>query len=156
VIVLGIDPGSRSGWALVCDGKLARSGVWQLKTENDRPGQRFRRFRDCLVGVIDLGPAAVNLIGYEQRKGQGGSYAAHLHGGIVAHIEELAERHGVPYTSVHPSTLKLWATGYGKADKAAMMAEASRRAGRDVIENNEADAILVALHTWETCKELVF
>jgi Holliday junction resolvasome RuvABC endonuclease subunit len=156
VIVLGVDPGTRSGFALVADGALLASGVWQLKTENDRPGQRFRRFRDCLVSVVDLGPAAVNLIGYEQRKGQGGSYAAHLHGGIVAHIEELAERHGVPYTSVHPSTLKLWATGSGRADKALMMRAASNLAGRDITENNEADAILVALHTWETCKELVF
>lgn len=50
-----------------------------------------------------------------------------------------AEKVGVPIVLVHPSALKRFATGNGKADKEAMVA-AAVAAGAAVLTDNEADA----------------
>jgi Holliday junction resolvasome RuvABC endonuclease subunit len=47
---------------------------------------------------------------------------------------------GVPYVYVNAMTLKVYATGRGGADKAAMMRAARERAGRVFRDDNECDA----------------
>ena len=51
---------------------------------------------------------------------------------------------------VHTTELKKWAAGSGRADKAAMVEACRRRSGRDPRDDNEADAILIALWGAET------
>jgi hypothetical protein len=46
----------------------------------------------------------------------------------------------VPYVHISPGTLKAFATGNGKADKAAMILAAYKRAGREFVDDNECDA----------------
>ena len=54
-------------------------------------------------------------------------------------------RHGVPYALINPSTLKLYATGNGHADKAAMVAAAYRLLPQVTTRtNDEADAVWLA------------
>lgn len=50
----------------------------------------------------------------------------------------------VPHTFVPPATLKVFATGRGKADKGAMIAEAVRRLGYEGSQADEADALWLA------------
>lgn len=48
-------------------------------------------------------------------------------------------RYGAPYVLVNPSTLKLYATGYGSADKASMAVAALTYAGREFTGDKGGD-----------------
>jgi crossover junction endodeoxyribonuclease RuvC len=50
--------------------------------------------------------------------------------------------YGIPWVEVHPSTLKLYATGNGRASKADMLTAARGRLGKHLFaaDHNEADA----------------
>ena len=52
-----------------------------------------------------------------------------------------ADARGIPCEAVNSSTLKLRATGDGRASKAAMIEAASRYAGEPVEDHNAADAV---------------
>lgn len=58
----------------------------------------------------------------------------------------IAETMKIPYITANNKTVKKWATGSGNAGKPEIMEEARRRApGVDVKDDNQADAILLAL-----------
>lgn len=67
---------------------------------------------------------------------QGGGALMMLHGAVRT---ELLDR-GVPYVLVYPVTLKIYATGDSRADKAAMIAAAQQHTGRRFADDNQADA----------------
>jgi Holliday junction resolvasome RuvABC endonuclease subunit len=55
----------------------------------------------------------------------------------------------IPVSDIPTLTLKKWATGTGKADKAMMMAEAEKRTGKHYESDDEADAVLISLSAHE-------
>lgn len=59
--------------------------------------------------------------------------------GLAAHAEAAAFRHRLLFRMQNIGALKKWATGYGAADKANMMA-AAKRMGWSPKTDNEADA----------------
>lgn len=61
-------------------------------------------------------------------------------------VKEVAKRYRIKVAEVTPGTLKKWATGNGRAEKPEMVAAACAKAGREVLDHNEADAILLAFY----------
>lgn len=140
--ILGIDPGSRTGWALLEAGERLASGTWDLSKLDG--GARLVRLQDALRDTITV--ARVDLVAYEVVMGHGpsGSLAAHLYGAIVGVLLLTCARLQVPTRGVHVGTAKKLATGSGKADKRAMVRAARDRWGIPVT-HDEADALWIAL-----------
>ena len=131
--ILEIDPGTYLGWALGIDGKPSYWGVQTFDLRRgESPGIRYLRLRgwlkDMAVNIEKLG-FSLNLIVYEQVHHRGGA-ATEIAYGMVTHIQEWAAEIKAETASVHSATLKKFATGSGRADKAAMI-----KAARDWIKS---------------------
>jgi Holliday junction resolvasome RuvABC endonuclease subunit len=145
--ILGIDPGTNCGWAIVEGGNVLASGVWDLKPRrHEGGGMRFVKFRSSLLRIIE-GYGPLSAVGYEEVRRHAGTDAAHVYGGIVAVLSEALEGLRLPYMGIPVGTVKKLATGKGNADKEAMIAAAAQVLGREPGDDNEADAIWVALAT---------
>lgn len=144
--VLAIDPGNRCGFAVVGDGGLEVSGCWHLKRQDgERHGVRFWRLFHLLSEVYGA-TGKPDAFAYESKDGFQTSSANHQnYGGIVAVSLAWCEQVKVTdYLAIQPNTLKKRATGNGRAEKADMAAWASHRSGRDIRDDNEADAVCLA------------
>lgn len=60
-------------------------------------------------------------------------------------VRQLLMDFGVPYVVVPPSSLKFYATGFGNADKAALILAAYKRGDREFRDDNQCDAWWLAL-----------
>lgn len=148
-VVLGIDPGSACGWALVefPSGRLLHRGVWTLQHGRlEGGGMMFVRLETWLLEATARRP---DLIAMEEVRRHKGVMAAHLYGGITATIARICEEIGVTYTAVPIGTWKKFATGRGNASKPDVMAAAQRRWGLGALTHDwiqdEADAAFIAL-----------
>lgn len=144
--ILAVDPGTSCGWAIWENGDVVHAGTWDLSTNRfEGAGMRFiafeRAFRSALRGA--------NLVAYEAVAGHKGVAAAHIYGGIVAHLQRIAQETGIPYTGIPVATVKKTATGRGNAKKDAMVAAANSRWGLALTElkggADEADARWIAV-----------
>ena len=137
---LSLDPGTRCGFASLCAGRI-ESGVQTFPLgRGDSPGMRFIRFNRWLAEMCDtLKP---DLIIWERPHLRGG-YATDLLVGFTTRVQEACAARGIECEAVHSATLKKSATGSGRADKAAMIREASRFAGRRIESDDEADALML-------------
>jgi Holliday junction resolvasome RuvABC endonuclease subunit len=77
-----------------------------------------------------------------------GTDAAHVYGGLLAHLTAWCEAQVIPYQGVPVGTIKKHATGKGNADKAAMMAAMHTR-GHSPSDDNEADALSLLHYVME-------
>lgn len=154
MIVLGIDPGIHTGWAICHDGQIVESGVQVFDLgRGESPGMRFLRFRRWLREVCPVDRKAV-ILAYERAHHRGGA-ATEIGVGFCTRIQEFAAEANCETLPVHTATLKKWATGRGRADKAAMVQRAYEAIeavpfapARKILTDDEADAILVALWAW--------
>ena len=149
--ILALDQATVTGWAVVEDsGEVVASGVWELadrKRTGESRGMRYIRFRaDLNRAVREYRP---NMICHEQTLLRGGA-ATEIANGLKALILEAAAEHGIEVSCVHTTELKHFATGNGRAEKPDMVNAANLLSGRDVIDDNEADAILIGL--WASSK----
>lgn len=80
----------------------------------------------------------IDLVVYERPFGRGMD-ATRCGWGIAGAIEIAATRRGWPVTDTDPQTIKKFATGAGRAEKAAMI-DAARRMGYTGHNEHEADA----------------
>lgn len=142
--VLGVDQASHTGYAVVSDGELIRSGTTVF---SGHVGKRLSEFANWLRETLSL--ELPDLLVYERPHFRG--YAATLSGvGMIAVINMIAYETGTATMDVHTATLKKFATGYGKAAKSEMTAAAN--AANDKLKlktkenNDEADAIHLALY----------
>lgn len=148
-VYVGIDPGTSCGWALLDEGghRIA-SGTWDLKARrHEGGGMRYLRARRMLMALLD-GVTDDVVLAYEEVRRHRGVDAAHVYGGIVAHLAAVCEERGVPFRGMPVGTVKKAATGKGNADKDAMMRAAGSEwaaAGWLAPEtDDEADALWVA------------
>jgi len=141
---IGIDPGTRCGWAVLDEGgQRVASGTWDCSVRRgEGAGFRFVRFERVLRELLDAYPGST--LGYEEVRRHAGVDAAHVYGGIRAHLQRLCEERGVPYCPIPVGTVKKLATGKGNADKDAMVAAAASQWGVQVEDDNEADALWIA------------
>ena len=146
-LVLGIDPGTQLGWA-VCthDGRIVMSGVESFTdVANKGYGAMFVAFRALLRNLQrNHGPFAA--IAYELPFMRG-PVPSRILWGMAAHTQERCAMWRCRPLPVNTMTLKKFATGSGKADKAQMISAAWLVLGEQhapQLSEHEADAIHVA------------
>lgn len=138
--VLSLDLATTTGWALRTRDGLIHSGSESFKPASrfEGGGMRFLRFKRWLTDV--KGPEGLDLVFFEEVRRHMGVDAAHIYGGLMAHLTAWCEHHQIPYSGVPVGTIKRHATGKGNADKRGML-EAARARGYTPIDDNEADAL---------------
>jgi Holliday junction resolvasome RuvABC endonuclease subunit len=140
--VLALDLGTNTGWALGSQkgkGVLLISGVFRLKPGRfDSASMRFVRFLKQLNELADL--ERPDLIVFEEVRAHKGVDAAHVYGGLMAHLQVWATDRDIPFEGVSVGAIKKYATGRGNAPKDAML-EAVKSWGYRPADDNEADAI---------------
>ena len=143
MVILAFDLATRTGWAIVEDGRVIESGVQTFdKRRGESNGVLFLRARKWLS---EFGhPTPPDLVAYEQAHFRGGA-ATEICVGLQTRAQEIAAEWGVESAPVPTSKLKKWATGVGRAEKPAMIAWAAGKIGRQPEDDNEADAIAVGL-----------
>ena len=144
-IILALDLGSSTGWALHGREGAVSSGVQTFRPNRfEGGGMAFLRFNHWLSELNDAaGPIGAAF--FEEVRAHRGTLAAHIYGGFMAHLEAWAEFRNVPYEGVPVGTIKKFATGKGNAGKEEVIA-AVRRMGHAPADDNEADAL--ALLEW--------
>lgn len=104
---------------------------------------RFVRFNHWLCEDM-LGLLKPDLAVYEMAH-QRARAATNLLIGMTTRIEEHCAARKIEYTSVHSLTLKKFVTGSGKASKELMLRLARNKWGEDIIDDNQADALWMAM-----------
>lgn len=146
--IIALDCASKTGWAIIKDGRIIESGVQDFtKRRGESNGLMFLRFRKWLTDLIEA-IGKVQVLAYEAAHHRGGA-ATEICVNLTGRVQEIAQQEEAECASVHTNTLKKWACGDGKAAKENMMAIAKIRLGRDPIDDNEADATLIGLWAWE-------
>lgn len=137
--ILALDCGTKTGWALECNGAV-ESGVQDFTLKRgESVGMRFFNFRMWLRRMLRRFP--VELVIYEQAHHRGGA-ATMIGVGMVTRVQEECEISDVKYTPVHSATLKKFATGKGNSSKTEMMRLATIRwPGQIIYDDNHADAL---------------
>lgn len=141
--ILGIDPGTKCGWAVLEGNTVMASGVWHLAPKrHEGGGMRYVRLR---VYLEDIAGLQVDAVAYEEVRRHMGVDAAHVYGGIVAVVQSWCEQGQLPYQAIPVGTIKKLATGKGNANKDAMVEAANARFGIGTTSDDEADAVFVAV-----------
>lgn len=146
-MILSIDCATKTGWCLY-DGRVHESGVMDFsKRRGESNGAMFLRFRrwlsDLIASVQDL-----EMVVYEQAHHRGGA-ATEICVNLTGRVQEICSAGGIEYASIHTGTLKKRATGRGNASKTEMIEAAREHLGRQSVDDNEADAVLMAVMAWE-------
>lgn len=137
--VLAFDLGTKTGWCFGTGGAPLISGVMDLKPGRfDSSGMRFVRFISATRRLVQT--HAPDIIVFEEVRAHRGTDAAHIYGGLLAHLQVIALDEGIQYEGHTVQAIKRYATGRGNADKPAMLA-AVREWGYRPADDNEADAI---------------
>lgn len=143
-MILGIDAATKTGWCFVARGKVIESGVQDFKKQKgESNGIMFLKFRLWLHKLLAQ-HGGVKCVAYEAAHHRGG-YATEVCVNLVGRVQEVCAERDIEYVPVHTGTLKKFATGDGTADKAMMIMQAAAVLGRDPVDDNEADAVLLAL-----------
>lgn len=147
---LCLDLGTKTGWALIRDGVVAASGTEKLTLKkSERAGHRYIKFYDWLQRICLQ--EAVEHVSFEEVHAHKGVDAAHVYGGLCAHMQAFCDRYQIDYNGVGVGTIKKHATGKGNAKKEGMI-EAAKDYGHSPSDDNEADAICLAYYWIEETK----
>lgn len=136
--ILALDLGTQCGWALLHNGKVV-SGTFDMRpSAHERVGVRFIRFRRELLSTF----RSVREVYFEEVRRHEGTHAAHIYGGLWAHLLAFCEENNIPYRGVEVAAIKKHVTGKGNASKLAMV-DAMRQRGFNPVDDNEADALAI-------------
>ena len=137
--ILAIDCGTKTGWAVDCNGAV-ESGIQDFALRRgERAGMRFFNFRVWFERMLKKCP--VKMVVYEQAHHRGGA-ATMVSVGMVTRVQEACEIYKVEYTPVHSSELKKFATGKGNTPKEQMLKLAlARWPDQDIQNDDQADAL---------------
>ena len=117
--VLALDFGGKTGWAVGSVSEVPTFGTWHIApARGDSPGVRYINLRANLAKVL-AGFGKIDLVCYEQCHHRGGA-ATEYAAGCATHVQAWCAENGIAHTSVHSATLKVHATGSGRAYKDAM------------------------------------
>jgi Holliday junction resolvasome RuvABC endonuclease subunit len=153
-MILALDCASKTGWAILSDGKILESGTEDFtKSRGESNGMMFIKFRVWLKKV--LGAFPISLVVYEQSHHRGGA-ATEICVNLTGRVQELCSEHNIEYTTCHSGTLKKFATGSGTASKEDMIEIAEKLIGGTgalhLMDDNEADAINMAFWAYDNYK----
>lgn len=130
--VLAIDPGSASGWYFT-DGDTIRLTTFVV-TRKATKGQRLKQFFKYGRTFKDIDHLIYEDPYVASFKSARFQYA------MTGLIEILAAEHSAELTVLHPTTLKKFATGTGRATKDEMIARAQEECDVSVNDEHQADA----------------
>lgn len=153
-VIVGIDPGTACGWAVRHAKGHMQGGIWDLKPRRyEGGGMRFVRLAQYLRELCASELIKVSLMAFEEVRHHKGVDAAHIYGGIVAHIAAHCDSLDLPYYGIPVGTVKKFAMGKGNANKELML-EAAKAKWPDaaVIDHNQADAMWIAECAWAQLK----
>lgn len=147
--ILALDLATRTGWAF-WDGQRLESGVQDFSPKRgESSGMRYLYFNRWLADIATKGRMEANdLMFYEQNFRRGGA-PSEIAAGFSTRVQEFCARNQLEHGQVNVTTLKKWATQFGHASKEAMCVAASKAVGREISEDNEADAVLIACYARE-------
>jgi len=145
--ILALDMASNTGYCVIDSGKVLASGTMNFtKKRGESNGILFLKFRSWLSGAAhSWGPYTV--VTYERAHFQGGA-ATEICVGLQTHAQCYAAESGADVATYHTGTIKKFLTGGGKASKEDMMLAITLRTGIVPKDDNEADAIAIALLAW--------
>lgn len=136
--VLALDPANRTGFAH-SDGY--RGFVDLSRVVDKHPGQRLIRFTNWLEETLEN--HATDLIAAEDA-----SFGSHnpavqaMHNQLLGALLMTAAEYGIDVKLFFPGTIKVFATGNGRADKQQMVRACKTHYGIEVT-HDEADAIFI-------------
>lgn len=141
-IVLALDLGTRTGWALRGADGVITSGTAEFRPGRfEGGGMAFLRFKRWLDQLHELsGP--VHAVFFEEVRRHLGTTAAHIYGGFLGQLSAWCESREVAYEGVPVGTIKRHVAGKGNADKHAVLG-AVRSLGFAPADDNEADALAI-------------
>jgi Holliday junction resolvasome RuvABC endonuclease subunit len=140
--ILALDLGTKTGWALICNG-LVMSGMLSFATNRTAGyGVRFLNFRNWLLEM--LRKHGVDQVVFEDVRAHAGVFAAHVYGGFMAELASVCEELHVLYQGFGVKTIKKFITGSGNAGKQDII-NALQNKGYRPIDDNEADALALLL-----------
>lgn len=150
--ILALDPATVTGWAFADMNNFQPPayGVRLFrKRPKDHPGQRFNEYKVFLHELIMH--YAPEIIYYEHPLFPGKRSSRHnlvVGFGYEAILHMVTSQYGIKCVPVHPSTLKKWATGYGRAEKGDMIVAATGFTGVKLRhdQDNEADALCLLVY----------
>lgn len=149
--VIGLDPGSKFGWAVLYTPEFVETGWWDLAPAKLRGqeggGVKYLRLDTRLRALIEQTEPV--LVCYELVRGHKGPHAAHMYGGWQSHLMAVCEDLDVPYTGVEVSDVKKCATGKGNASKSAVVKAVKERVPGWSGTEDEADAYWIAQAGYE-------
>lgn len=131
-LTMGLDLGRHTGWAVMRDGELFRSGVVDLAGSHGEAVATFAKWMEPYARTL-------SVVAWEEPaffRGANSIFHPRVEGALLL----VLERAGVPYATVHVASLKKYATGKGNATKEEMIAAA----GIGKVSEHEADAYHVA------------
>lgn len=145
---IGLDLATQFGVAIVDhDGRHVWSDSKSIKSFGKRWHGFYEELSSIIAARINIEP--IDLVAMEDVVMRTNAITPHLMGIAMA----VCERYNVPYVAVSPASLKKWAAGHGHAKKPAMIAAARERCpGVEIKDDNQADAILLALWGLENCE----
>lgn len=144
--ILALDLATRTGWA-VWTGTARTSGVRDFSIGAREPrGILYQKFDEWLVEMLNPEP---DLVVYEDPGHVRSRPAAAVLYGFVTRLWQAVDRRRIARQEVQIQRLKKWATGSGRADKAAMIGAVCARFYPAThspeeacpLDDNEADAI---------------
>lgn len=147
--VLGVDPGyDRCGWAVVHadNGSFRALGFDCLQTQkNHSKLQRFRLIHDGLAEILANYP--IDEIAVESLFFSRNVSTALPVSEVRGLLYGLAIERRIPISEYAPATIKISATGYGRADKSQVMKMVTRLLKLEKIPkiDDTGDALAVAL-----------
>ncbi len=141
-VVLALDLGTRTGWALLrADGRVESGQAKFEVKDGEGQGSRYVKFRRWLVEMKAAHPDLVRIV-HEKVMGHGAFQviSAHVYGGMLATLQAFGEHHQLAYRGIGVSTIKKQFAGHGKASKTDVIRQCEAM-GFKPCSDNEADAI---------------
>lgn len=138
--ILALDLGTKTGWAAEVAGTVL-SGTEDFSPKRyDSQAMRYIRFQKWLDEIHET--VDVQHIAYEEVRRHVGTQAAHVYGGLMAHLLTWCQVRDIPAEAYPVGTIKKFWAGAGNASKDAMIL-AARERGFDPRDDNEADALAI-------------
>lgn len=137
--ILALDLATKTGWAL-CDPTSAMpvvSGMWDFAIKRDESGgMRLIRLQSKLR---ELEP--INLVVFESVRSLRHANAVAVISEMVGIVKAWSLSIGAEFRGYAPPEIKKHATGKGNAKKPDMVIAARILTGKDITDDNEADAL---------------
>lgn len=139
-VEVAFDLGANMGYCIRYRNGNFQSGCIDLNKKTDETKYtKLNKFEDWLEHHHDL--IHFKQIYYERVDFAQHTYAAQAHGALKGKLNGFAEKNDIPIKGFAVSTIKKKLTGRGNATKQGMIMYAEQYVGKEIWDDNEADAI---------------